>query len=188
MVQRHRAAFVDTTNGPTVHTNAPFAVAAWVKLDTLDSTFRTAVAQDGSTLSGVLPRSTTVTRRLELRHDRRRHRRRDPASAAQSTQSAVAGRWTHLVGVYDAGRPQLKIYVDGVPGDAAALATPWDAGRTVQLGRARAESGYTNSWLGSIDEVRIYDRAPRRTRSATWPAARRPRSCSCRWTTAPAPP
>ncbi len=29
----------------------------------------------------------------------------------------------------------------------------------MQLGRAKAESGYTNFWLGSIDEVRIYDRA-----------------------------
>ena len=53
----------------------------------------------------------------------------------------------------------MKIYVDGVLGDAAALATSWDAGGTLQLGRAKAESGYTNFWLGSIDEVRIYDRA-----------------------------
>jgi uncharacterized membrane protein len=151
------AGHVSTTNGPTVQTNRSFAVSAWVKLDRLDGTHRTAVSQDGSVLGGFYLQYDGASRNWKFvmtAADASGAARR----AAVSRSPAVAGRWTHLVGVHDAGTRQIQLYVDGVAGTAASHTTAWNATGTVQLGRARIESGHSNFWLGSVDDVRIYDR------------------------------
>jgi hypothetical protein len=151
------SAFVNTTNGPAVHTNGSFTVSAWVKLDTADSNFRTAVSLDGSKVSAFYLQYNGSTRKWNL--GMTGSDVADPVrSAAESALPAVAGRWTHLLGVFDASTKQVRLYVDGVAGTTATLPTTWDAGGTVQLGRHRASTGYVCNWLGSIDEVRLYDR------------------------------
>jgi hypothetical protein len=151
------SAFVTTTNGPAAHTNGSFTVSAWVKLDVADSTFRTAVSQDGGTVSAYYLQYNGSTRKWNFGMTGS-----DVAnpvrSAAESGLPAVAGRWTHLIGAFDAATKQVRLHVDGVAGVAASLPTTWDAGGTVQLGRHKASTGYVSNWLGSIDEVRIYDR------------------------------
>ncbi|HEX4812382.1 MAG TPA: LamG-like jellyroll fold domain-containing protein [Nonomuraea sp.] len=146
-----------TAAGSTVDTSKSFAVSAWVKLDRLDTEFRTAVSQSGNQISGFF---------LQYNPNSKRWNFVMPASdanaadrhIAQSASLAVAGRWTHLVGMYDAAARQVKIYVDGVAGTPGSHTTPWQAMRTVQLGRAIYNQLPYNYWLGAIDEVRIYDR------------------------------
>jgi hypothetical protein len=149
--------YVSTTGGPTVHTNLSFSVAAWVKLDRLDTVYRTAVSQDGNRISGFFLQYNPTSRKWNFMM---------PASdadgaarrVAESAQAAVAGRWTHLVGSFDAATKQVRIYVDGVAGTVASHPTPWDATGTVQLGRARYAAAPVDYWPGSIDEVHLYDR------------------------------
>ncbi|MER7244845.1 LamG-like jellyroll fold domain-containing protein [Kribbella sp. NPDC000426] len=140
-----------------IDTSKSFTVSAWLKLDQVDGEYRTAVSQDGTSISGfflqynpqrqkwnfVLPQTNNDNAVREL---------------SESAAPAVAGRWTHLVGVYDAGTKQIQLYVDGVPGSVGTHATPWAATGLTQLGRAQVAKQPVNSWLGSIDEVRLYQR------------------------------
>jgi hypothetical protein len=149
--------YVSTTNGPTVRTDASFSVAAWVKLDSLDSQYRTAVSQEGSGLAAFYLSYNGGTRKWNFTM---------PAGStpgatsriSESAQPVVPGRWTHLVGTYDVAAKQLRIHVDGVPGTAVSHTTPWHAAGTVQFGRGRVGAAQTYFWLGSLDDVRIYDR------------------------------
>ncbi|WP_143591437.1 LamG-like jellyroll fold domain-containing protein [Thermoactinospora rubra] len=151
------AGHVNTAGGPTVETDKSFTVAAWVKLDRLDAVSRVAVSQDGSQVSGFALGYDAAGKKWTFRM-----RASDAGSAAsrtaESATPAVAGRWTHLVGVYDAATQQVKIYVDGVAGASAGHTTPWKATGSVQLGRARSAGGPADYWPGALDEVRIYSR------------------------------
>ncbi|MFG1956412.1 LamG-like jellyroll fold domain-containing protein [Nonomuraea sp. NPDC049028] len=150
-------AYAETTGGATVDTAKTFSVSAWVKLDRLDTAYRTALSQDGTRISGFFLQYNPNTKKWNFMM---------PASdadaaarhVAESAGPAVAGRWTHLVGEYDAAAKEIKLYVDGVAGAPAAHTTPWSASGTVQLGRARYAAGPVDYWPGSLDEVRIYDR------------------------------
>ncbi|HUR02016.1 MAG TPA: LamG-like jellyroll fold domain-containing protein, partial [Nonomuraea sp.] len=150
-------AYANTAGGATVDTKKTFTVSAWVKIDRLDTTFRTAVSQDGTRISGFFLQYNPSTKKWNFMmpasdaDNAERH-------IAESATSAVAGRWTHLVGTYDAAARQIKIYVDGVAGTPAGHTTPWGATGTVQLGRAQYAAGPVDYWPGSLDEVRIYDR------------------------------
>jgi chitodextrinase len=76
-----------------------------------------------------------------------------------STTVRALGRWYHVAGVYDAGAQTLDIYVDGVRSNGelrgAVPASQYDSPEPVRIGR-RSGGFY---FAGTIDEVRIYDRA-----------------------------
>ncbi|WP_160150198.1 LamG-like jellyroll fold domain-containing protein [Nonomuraea solani] len=149
--------YAATAGGPTVETDKSFSVSAWVRLDRLDTTFRTAVSQDATAISGFFLQYNPAGKKwnfmMPAAHDNDAVRH-----IAESPATAVAGRWTHLVGLYDAGARQIKIYVDGVAGQPADHTTPWNATGAVQLGRAQWRGGPVDHWPGALDEVRIYDR------------------------------
>jgi len=75
--------------------------------------------------------------------------------------STVRDQWAHVVGVYTGGlRGTVRIYVDGVEGTPATLGADRQATRndTINIGR-RAFSGVETPFSGSLDDVRIYNRA-----------------------------
>ncbi|MFI6485482.1 LamG domain-containing protein [Nonomuraea sp. NPDC050663] len=147
---------VHTEGGPTVQTSRSFAVSAWVNIDRLDSQYRTAVSQDGRQISAFFLRYNPNTKKwnfLTTATDSVNGTGR----VAESAQLAVAGRWTHVVGMHDAATKQVKIYVDGIPGTVASHTTPWDATGSVQLGRALIGTP-KEYWPGALDEIRLYDR------------------------------
>jgi hypothetical protein len=85
--------------------------------------------------------------------------------AVQGTRAVPPGRWTHVAAVYDGRRAQL--YVDGVR-DGAPLAVAYAQSRAPVFLGARPEGGGrdgrtpmgpTFHFAGSMDDVRIYDRA-----------------------------
>jgi hypothetical protein len=154
---------VTTSGGQAVNTANTYAVAAWVKLGAADGQWRAAVSQDGTSSSGFA---------LEYRPDGRWMFVISPADstnplwiAANSATPAQAGVWTHLVGVYDQGTREVRLYVNG----ALSATTPIPANTTVNnvsgggvvIGRAKQGSSGGNCcwWLGSVDDVRVYDRA-----------------------------
>ncbi|MEV0234726.1 LamG-like jellyroll fold domain-containing protein [Nonomuraea sp. NPDC050786] len=150
--------YAGTGGGATVETDKTFTVSAWVKPDRLDTTTRTAVSQDGGQVSAFSLQYNPATKKWNFTMPAA-----DSSGAerhiAESATAAVAGRWTHLLGTYDAAAKQLKIYVDGVAGTTAGHPTPWKGSGSVQLGRAQAAGGPVEHWPGSLDEVRVYDRS-----------------------------
>ncbi|MGI5153100.1 LamG domain-containing protein [Plantactinospora sp. CA-294935] len=87
----------------------------------------------------------------------------DNATAAQRTVSPIAGEvgvWTHLVGVYDAGRSQIRLYVNGeLAGTTGLPWRPMASTGPLQLGRTLWHDTATDHWHGGIDQVHAYQGA-----------------------------
>ena len=69
------------------------------------------------------------------------------------------GGWHHVVAVRDASANQIRIYVDGNSGNSQAVSysTGFDFSAPLNIGWLSSGSGY--HFLGSIDEIALYNRA-----------------------------
>ncbi|MEU3460771.1 LamG-like jellyroll fold domain-containing protein [Streptomyces sp. NPDC006733] len=138
------------TAGPVVDTTQSYSVSAWVTLDAIPGNYATVVSQDGRRTEnpfylqygqGAFAFSTPGGHRARL-----------------VTQPEL-GRWYHLTGVRDAASNELKLYVDG---RLVATTEPGPADVStgaLSLGRAKYAGQNGDFWNGSIDEVRVFDRA-----------------------------
>ncbi|MFK0155149.1 LamG-like jellyroll fold domain-containing protein [Streptomyces sp. NPDC090493] len=142
----------------SVDTGRTFSVSAWVMLPTLPTQNMTVVSQDGTAQAG-----------FELGYDKdtASWTFRIPVSDMETLGSwkvsgaaAVAGSWTHLIGVYDAELGKLMLYVNGVlvADDVQARHTVWSAPGAVQIGRRIDLDGYVNNLRGSVADVKLHDR------------------------------
>ncbi|MBK3577373.1 laminin G domain-containing protein [Streptomyces sp. MBT65] len=141
-----------------VDTGKTFSVSAWVMLPTLPTSNVTVVSQDGTAQPGF---------ELGYEVDNASWAFRIPVSDMESLGSwkvsgaaAVAGSWTHLIGVYDAELGKMMLYVNGVlvADDVQARHTTWSATGGVQIGRKLALDGYVNQLKGSVADVKLHDR------------------------------
>jgi len=147
----------DTGAPTTVRTDRSFTVAAWVRLNSTNLSAATAVAQDGSRASGFYLQYIAGRWSFsQVGADA------DNPVAYRAVSASVpqAGRWTHLVGVYDASSwdRELRLYVNGVPEGSAKVATPWNATGSLTIGRAKYNGAAVDYWQGTVDDVRVYDR------------------------------
>ncbi len=138
-------------------TTASFSVAAWVKM-TDTGGFHTVASQDGTQASGFYLQYSSADGRWAFSRTAS-----DVANAAStralSATAPMVGRWTHLVGVYDASAGQLRIYVDGVRSGVAAYTGAWNATGHTIVGRAKWNGAPVDYFNGAIDQVRVYSRA-----------------------------
>ena len=68
-----------------------------------------------------------------------------------------AGRWHHLAGVYDGD--QLRLYVDGRLDGSRWIGKKVSLGTEGPMWVGRSFRGHESSFVGAIDEVRVYGRA-----------------------------
>jgi hypothetical protein len=66
------------------------------------------------------------------------------------------GEWTHLVGVHDLEKGEIRLYVNGVLGGAVAFDQPWQAEGELTIGRSQAHFAQSDFWPGSIASVALY--------------------------------
>ncbi|MFJ4915579.1 LamG-like jellyroll fold domain-containing protein [Streptomyces sp. NPDC088726] len=136
------------TTGPAVDTTGDYTVSAWASLDALPGNYATAVSQDG--------------RRTEnpfyLQYGQGAFAFSTPGGKrARAELTPETGKWYHLVGVRDGD--ELKLYVDGSL-KATAQAGPADASTgPLSVGRGQYAGEKGDFWNGSIDQVRVYDKA-----------------------------
>ncbi|WP_078627194.1 LamG-like jellyroll fold domain-containing protein [Streptomyces exfoliatus] len=84
------------------------------------------------------------------------------------------GRWYHLVGVRDAERNEIRLYVDGVLA-SAAVAGPADVSTgPFAVGRAKWGGGNVDFWKGLVDGVHAFDKALSSEEVAALHAAEKP--------------
>jgi hypothetical protein len=80
--------------------------------------------------------------------------------AEGATNSVVAGKWTHVVGVWEQSPEHVYIYVDGVLSQSdtslQSLTMP-NTSSAVRIGDDLTDG--TNAYSGSMDDVRVYNRA-----------------------------
>ncbi|MFI6659937.1 ricin-type beta-trefoil lectin domain protein [Streptomyces sp. NPDC050523] len=147
------------TSGPGVNTAAGFTVSAWVKLNSLADTNSTFVSQSDDPAVGAangfqLYYSSGAGVWAFGRHN---DDTTSTAFTAAYGAKAVAGKWTHLVGVYDAGADQLLLYVNGHLSAAKAYTgTNWNAAGPVQFGRRLFQGAYGEYANGRLSDVRLY--------------------------------
>ncbi|WP_371774633.1 LamG-like jellyroll fold domain-containing protein [Streptomyces sp. NBC_01438] len=136
------------TAGPAVDTTGDYTVSAWASLDALPGNYATAVSQDG--------------RRTEnpfyLQYGQGAFAFSTPGGKrARAEMTPETGKWYHLVGVRDGD--ELKLYVDGSL-KATAQAGPADASTgPLSVGRGQYAGEKGDFWNGSVDQVRVYDKA-----------------------------
>lgn len=137
------------TGAAILDTTGDYSVSAWVKLDRLGS-FATAVSQDGDRDSAFY---------LQYSGDDNRFAFSAPGARALAPSVPQTRGWYLLVGVRDAARGSLTLYVNGQRAGTASsrLRDPY-TGHTV-IGRARYNGHPADFWPGTIDQVRLFDRA-----------------------------
>ncbi|MEW2113732.1 ricin-type beta-trefoil lectin domain protein [Streptomyces sp. NPDC005474] len=147
------------TTGPGVDTSGSFTVSAWVKLNSLSGSNSTFVSQSDDPSVGAangfqLYYSSGAGVWAFGRHND------DTASTAFTAAygaKAVAGKWTRLVGIYDAEADQLLLYVNGhLSATKAYAGTTWNAAGPVQFGRRLFQGTYGEYANGRLSDVRLY--------------------------------
>lgn len=142
------------TVGPALRTDQSYTVTAWVRW-TSGSGARTAVAQDGTAVSGFYLGCRTdstsywsaMTRSVDSTSS-------TPAYA--NGGACVAKDWAHVAVVRDAVSGEQRLYVDGAPVATAPTTTPWPAGGAFTIGRGKWSGAAADFWTGDIDDVRAY--------------------------------
>jgi hypothetical protein len=173
---------VDAAGAPvgTVDTRFHFSVEAWVRPDTLPSSSGMAfvASQPGERQMGYrLYYAGADGEWAFSQHDD------DVVGAsgprAMNPAPVTPGKWVHLLGVHDAHRNKLVLYVNGVPGPEITLSSPWNASGPVMIGAARYGTTYGHYFDGLVDSVRTYNRVVTPTEAAAL-AARLPQ-VKARW-------
>jgi hypothetical protein len=144
-----------------LRTDQSFSVSAWIRVEALPAASSTAVSQDGTTHGGFQLGIRNVS---GVNHWAFTMRDRADASAdgARSVMSAPltaedVGQWVNLVGVFDAARSEIRLYVNGTPVGSPVTrpATPWQAGGPLTVGRGYAAGAPTDWFTGAVDDVTV---------------------------------
>jgi hypothetical protein len=140
------------SDNPVVRTDQSFTISAWVRPTDLSADFGVVASQDGTLWAGFYLeyiKADNAWSFTTISSDTHTGTWR----YAESFGTPAVGRWTHLVGVYDAPAKQTRIYVNGVLGSLVANnMTNWNATGAFRIGEANDGGGF----VGAIDEVRVY--------------------------------
>jgi hypothetical protein len=143
------------TTQPIVRTDQSFTVTAWVRLGDLN-TDQMVAAQVGNRLGRFMLYYNQPDGRWRLFM----YSQDDDNFVGDglSGSPAVAGRWTHLAAVYDAGRSSMSLYVDGVlTGSIAYTAPGFHATGPLQIGRTLFYGNQAVApFRGEIDQVKLF--------------------------------
>lgn len=151
------AAVAGATAGPALDTTNSFTVSAWARL-TSKSHISTVVTQSGTRAGSFqLYYSSSLDRWVFNRYSADSD---SPViTRAQSAKPPVLGAWTHLLGVYDQNKKQLRLYVNGrLQATTAYSATAWAAKGPFEVGRMKAGGAYTDYFQGDLDQVEAWNR------------------------------
>ncbi|MGL5864243.1 MAG: LamG-like jellyroll fold domain-containing protein [Dermatophilaceae bacterium] len=142
--------YIDT-GAPLLDTSRDYSASAWVKLDRVDDGFQTVVSQDGAAASDFFLQYAGTERRFAMTF---------VGIRTLGPDTPVVGRWYHLAGVRDSVKGELRLYVDGALAGTskACLSVASPSGNTV-IGRGRFQGKPADYVDGTVDQVRLYDRA-----------------------------
>ncbi|WP_143162604.1 LamG domain-containing protein [Couchioplanes caeruleus] len=159
-------------DSPVLRTDQSFSVSAWVQIDNATSVM-TAVAQKGTNQSAFYlgARKSTVDGVTGLRFEAMTTSADTTASETYTHVIAPdlltiddTPDWTHLTFVYDSGAKQQRLYINGALKKTANVTGSWHANGPLLVGNSyytdnAGSGGYTDQWLGGIDDVSVYQGA-----------------------------
>ncbi|MEU3648882.1 LamG domain-containing protein [Lentzea sp. NPDC034063] len=142
------------SGGAVVDTSKNFTLSAWAKVSNGDFGRAVLSTVDASTLSS------------SLYYDQGNRRwafgmtasgNKADLKVAYSQLEAQIGVWTHLTGTYEATIKKLVLHVDGKKQGEVAGLEGWQASQML-VGRHRWNGQDASGFVGSIDELRVYNR------------------------------
>lgn len=143
-----------TSRGPVLDTDRGFSVSARVKLRNKDD-YQTVASQDGEEISSFQLQYDAVEDRWEMRMHRS-DSQTSAADEAESDSAPRAGRWTHLTGVWDPSREEIRLYVDGRLEDTVGRVGDTSSEGGFAVGRARLGDRLIRGLDGNVKQVRAY--------------------------------
>ncbi|MGA3540861.1 LamG-like jellyroll fold domain-containing protein [Micromonosporaceae bacterium DT194] len=150
--------FTQWQDKSVLRTDQSFTMSSWVALDRLDGT-RTAVSHGGSQVSAAWLGYQATTGKWQFAVNDE-DVAGTPTASVSSALPAEVDVWTHLTGVYDAGRKQLRLYVNGEFESTQDVAfTPMASSGSLLVGRALWRGEITDRWTGGIDDVTLHQGA-----------------------------
>ncbi|KNB49781.1 laminin [Streptomyces caatingaensis] len=147
------------TDVPIVDTSGGFTVSAWAKLSKMPSEPAAIATQPGNHSPGFSLYYSKDYDRWAFSQFASDTDGALPVRVMQKKPGGVKpGEWTHLVGVYDSGDDELRLFVNGQQEAAVSYKTPWDARRGLLIG-ASSSNGKPNAFFpGQIDELEIFNK------------------------------
>jgi hypothetical protein len=141
-----------------VGSNAQFSVEAWIKGPAGQNSAGSAIVAKGN--SG----SDTFVLDASAPGGNFRFYTRKPGggTSAVFSSSAPDGNWHHLVAVCDEASGSTSLYVDGInTGTVTGLGGTglYSSPGPISIGAQNSGGGYNNQFIGTIDEVSIYNYA-----------------------------
>ncbi|MBQ1051319.1 LamG domain-containing protein [Micromonospora sp. C51] len=149
------------TEQPVLRTDESFTIATWVKLATIGTGNQTLVGQDGVRVSGWylgtrhvngVPYWTLMMKDSDDEHSTSRW------TASPTPIAADVGKWTHLLGSYDASAQRMSLYVNGLLVHSIIRpVSPWQANGAMTVGCALHTGVHTDYTAGAtISEIRAW--------------------------------
>ncbi|MET8149520.1 LamG-like jellyroll fold domain-containing protein [Actinoplanes sp. NPDC049668] len=146
-----------STESRVVNPGTDFTVGAWVRPTGLGAS-ATALSQH-STVQSIFRLGYSKTDNRWALIQPATNTTNAPVAKALSTSVPQAGVWTHLVGVHDSARKQLRLYVNGRLEGTAFYTTPLrDIEMPFQIGRGLINGAPAEYWPGQIDDAVAWTR------------------------------
>jgi hypothetical protein len=151
--------FTQWQDQPVVRTDQSFTLSAWAMPDGLEGGNRTLLSQTGAHESGAW-----------LKVDTASHKWQFVVSSQDATTASFAmvvskddvevGEWSHLSAVYDAGRREIRLYVNGEWQNTEKVPfTPMASNGPLLVGHTRWHNALADQWFGGIDNVAVFQGA-----------------------------
>ena len=156
----HGEQFTIWDDRPVLRTDQSYSVCAWVKLDKIDR-HQAIVSQDGASNGGFslyyansnggewrfkVPATSTSTN--------------DAQSTVAATPAVGANmNWVQLVGVFDAEKRELRLYVNGDKVSTVGMNSawqPWQAHGPLAVGRWKSQGQYADFLFGGLDDLSVF--------------------------------
>jgi hypothetical protein len=149
----------DTETGAAVavRTDQSFSVSAWVRMTSLPPRTATIASVDGSQISAFrLAYAPDVDRFVftTANNDAAPYQ----STSVRSDASPTLGEWAYLMGVYDEGAQEIRLFVNGVPQGTMPYRGTWNATGVMRIGAGKTSGAVADYFYGDIDDVRLYNR------------------------------
>jgi concanavalin A-like lectin/glucanase superfamily protein len=145
------------STGPVVLTAGGFSAGAWVKLADKAGTYAV-LSQDGNRKSGFVVKYSPAVDRwtfsVAVADDDA-----EQYQTATGTSSPQTGVWTHVAVVRDVNAQKISLYVNGVREVQAGATSFVNATGSFVVGAAKRLGTREGFFVGSVDEVSVYDGA-----------------------------
>lgn len=142
--------YVDCGNDNNLDFTDSFTLKTWIKADTVAVEYQVMIDRRTAGFAGYT--FILIYDELLFGFDNHWH--------ITVAKNLVAGNWYHIVGVFDNNNNKVYIYVNGVSViDEAETNVPITRSQSLRIGGESFNTPPIYSFNGSIDEVRIYNRA-----------------------------